>query len=358
MRAVVAKLIAIVVFVVLAPIGVQGAERAAERPVIRVYNWEDYIPPELLRRFEETTGIRVEYSTYGSTEELVTNVANNPGRYDVIVPSSYTVAYLRGKGMLAPLDKTRIPNIRNLDPMFMSPTFDPGSRYCVAYLWSKLVLGYNSSRVSRPLQSWTEIFEPRFSGRVALLTDSRESLGVVLLMLGFSPNTTDPTEIAKARDFLISRNRHIHSYADDSGEDLLDEGKVDIALSWEGDMAALTARRPDLRYVVPIEGSVVATDSMCIPATSRNKVHAARFIDFVLDAEMGALLASEVMYPTPNLAAQARLPESARARQKLSEDMKTRLFPLADVGNAALSLYDDAWEKILENHRGGRRARK
>jgi spermidine/putrescine transport system substrate-binding protein len=242
--------------------------------------------------------------------------------------------------------------------MFMSPTFDPGSRYCVAYLWSKLVLGYNASRVSRPLQSWTEIFEPRFAGRVSLLTDSRESLGVVLLMLGFSPNTTDPTEIARARDFLISRNRHIHSYADDSGEDLLDEGKVDIALSWEGDMAALTARRPDLRYVVPIEGSVVATDSMCIPATSRNKAHAARFIDFVLDAEMGALLASEVMYPTPNLAAQARLPESARARQKLSEDMKTRLFPLADVGNAALSLYDDAWEKILENHRGSRRARK
>jgi spermidine/putrescine-binding protein len=331
---------------------------AAEPQVLRVYNWEEYMSPDVVRRFEAKHGVRVELETYGSTEELVTNVETRPGRYDVIFPSSYTVAYLRSKGLLAPLDKRNIPNIANLDSRFRSPNYDPGSRYCVAYLWSKLVLGYNATKVARKPRSWTEMFEPQYAGRIALLTDSRESLGVVLLMMGYSPNTTDPTEIAKARDFLLARNRQVHAYADDSVERLLEDGTVDFALGWEGDMASLSERRPDLRYVVPAEGSVFATDSLCIPKSSRNKLLAERFIDFVLDAENGAQLSRELLYPTPNLAAQPLLPPEARARQIPSDDTSHRLFPLVDVGTTVLSLYDAAWERILEDHRSVRRPRK
>lgn len=123
-------------------------------------------------------------------------------------------------------------------------------------------------------------------------------------------------------------------------------------------MASLAERRPDLRYVVPAEGSVFATDSLCIPKSSRNKLLAERFIDFVLEAENGAQLSRELLYPTPNVAAQPLLPPAARARQIPSDDTNHRLFPLIDVGTTVLSLYDAAWERILEDHRSVRRPRK
>ena len=326
----------------------QSDAAPAEERVLRIFNWADYIAPQLLEQFRARYGVRIEYSTYGSTEELFRAVLDNPGHHDIIVPTSYAVAQLRGKGMLATLDKSRIPNLRNLDPLFMSPTHDPGSRYCVAYLWSKLVVGYDKRRVSTPIRHWADLFDPRHRGRVALLADNRESIGIILLMLGYSPNTTNPVEITKARDFLLDHRSHIHSFADDTGQDLLIAGEADIVLEWEGDMVTAEQKHPHLAHAVPAEGSLLVTDSLCIARGAPHKATAERFIDFILDGANGAVLSRETRYPTPNRAAQALMTPAERQRLGMTDEMRHRLFPLTDVGTNVAVLYDEAWSRILE----------
>ncbi|MEI7969360.1 MAG: spermidine/putrescine ABC transporter substrate-binding protein [Betaproteobacteria bacterium] len=316
-------------------------------PVLSIYNWESYIVPSLLAKFEAANKVRVDHRTFGSNDELTRSLVREPGRFDVIIPTNYHVAFLRSLGMLSELDKTNIPNLRNLDVQFMSPTHDPGGRHCVTYLWSKLVVGYDSRKVRKPIRSWADIFDPRYRGRVALLADARETLGIVLLLLGHSPNSTDVFELGQARDFLIAHASQIHSFSPDGGDRLLEAGEVDIALEWDGDMAALQARRPEFRRVVPSQGSLIASDSMCIPRASRNKALAERFINFILEPENGALLASKLRYPTPNLAAQALLPEPIRASLSMSDRLRRRMFPLEDIGTSAESHFAEAWAAVL-----------
>jgi len=316
-------------------------------PVLSIYNWESYIVPSLLAKFEAVNKVRIDYRTFGSNDELTRSLVQEPGRFDVIIPTNYHVPSLRSRGMLSELDKRNIPNLRNLDAQFMSPTHDPGGRHCVTYLWSKLVVGYNSRTVRKPIRSWADIFDPRYRGRVALLADGREKLGIVLLLLGYSPNSTDVFELGHARDFLIAHASQIHSFSPDGGDRLLEAGQVDIALERDGDMAALQARRPEFRRVVPAQKSLIASDSMCIPRTSRNKALAERFINFILEPENGALLASKLRYPTPNLAAQALLPKPIRASLSMSDRLRRRMFALEDIGTSAESHFAAAWAAVL-----------
>ncbi|NTW03068.1 MAG: spermidine/putrescine ABC transporter substrate-binding protein, partial [Oscillochloris sp.] len=216
------------------------------------------------------------------------------------------------------------------------------------YLWGTIGIGYNHTAIEREIHSWSDLFDPTFAGRVALLDDPRTTLGIILLSLGFSPNTTDPVEITAAQNFLSRHANQINTYAPDDGQDLLANGNVDLVLEFSGDILQIMTKNPNVHYSIPAEGSLIWIDNMCILRNSPNKASAERFINFILDPNIGADLASYTRYSSPNIAALNQISAEDRNNQALypTNEIRERLFFLVDVGGQATELYNEAWEHL------------
>lgn len=311
------------------------------------YNWDTYIDPQILQDFETAFGVTVLYQTYDNDDALYDELQNGAS-YDLIVPSDFYVAQLRQEGLLAQLDKTNIPNLANLDPAFTNPVHDPENRYCVPYQWGTVGIGYNASALGE-IASWDDVFDPAHAGRVALLDDRRTTLGLILLYLGYSPNTTNKFEIAEAGAFLQERADVIAAYHGDDGQDLLNEGVYDVVLEYSGDVFQVMADNPDLRYLVPPSGSNLWTDNICIPASSTNKALAEAFINYLLEPEVSAALSTYVQYGSPNQAAIPLLAAEDRNNPAIypPPEVRALLFPFVDLDDATETYYREVWDAVL-----------
>ncbi|MDY6782705.1 MAG: spermidine/putrescine ABC transporter substrate-binding protein [Cyanobacteriota bacterium] len=330
----------------LEPLGVQGGENPQ---VLSVYNWSTYIDPEAIKDFEKKFGVEVEYDTYESNEDLLAKIRpGNPG-YDIIVPTSDYVVIMASEGLLEPLNHDNIPNLKNVDQIFIDPPFDPGNQYSVPYQWGTMGLGYNIEKTGGELTSWKEIFEPRFAGRVSLMEDLRATLGTVLIYLGYDPNTTDESKINEARNYLIKHQEVVAAFAPDTGQNLLDQGEVDVAVEWSGDIFQVMEENPDIRYTIPKEGSIVWTDNLAIPKDAPNKELAEKFINFILEPEVGAIISNYVKYGSPNRAAiEQGLIEAEDLENPAiypPPEVFSKLKYVDDIGDAT-ELYDDAWTEV------------
>lgn len=323
-------------------------EAAAEQ-ALNIYNWDTYIDPAVLTDFEQEFGVKIRYDLFENNESMLEAVQDGTTDYDIVVPTDYMVEIMHKADLLAPLDKDNIPNFGNLDPSFVSPAYDPGNRYCVPYQWGTMGIGYNIRATQRELTSWKDLFDPAFAGRVSLLADARLTMGVVLLYLGYSPNTTSATEIAEARDFIIEHADQIAEFAPDTGQDLLAEGTVDVAFEWSGDIFQVMEDNADLRYVIPEEGALLWTDNLCILATAPHKEIAEKFINYVLEPTVGAAISNYIRFGSPNQAALPLLNAEDRNNPAIypSDQVRQRLFLLADVGPVGTRVYEEAWAEVL-----------
>ena len=321
--------------------------------ILRIYNWDTYIDPTILADFEEEFDVTIEYETFENNEELLDKMQNDDSfNFDVVIPTDYMVEIMRQESLLAPLTKANIPNMANLDSAFVDPSYDFGNRHCVPYQWGTMGIGYNIEATGREITSWGDLFDPEFAGRVSLLDDPRGSLSLVLLYLNYSPNTTNPEEIAEAANFLKEHADQIVAYAPDTGQDLLLAGEVDLAYEWSGDIFQSMEENPDIRYVIPEEGSIIWSDSMCVPTDASNKELAETFMNYILEPEVGATLSNFIRYGSPNQAAIPFLNEEDVNDPALypSETVREQLFFLTSTGEEVDQFYVDAWEDVLANH--------
>lgn len=329
-------------------------EAAVETPsVLRFYNWDTYIDPEILTNFEQTFGVTIDYQIFDSDNDMLEELQDGAtNRYDLVVPSDITVTEMRNDGLLAPLDKGNIPNFENVDSTFISPAFDPANRYCAPYQWGTVGIGYNARATGREITGWSDFFDPDFAGRVALLDDYRTTMGLTLIMLGYSPNTSNKTEIAEATEFLMDQKAQIGGYVGDDAQDLLLEGEFDMVMEWSGDVFQVMEEAPDIQYVIPSEGSIIWVDNICIPVDAPNKAMAETFINYILEPEVGATLSNYVQYGSPNQASLPFIDEEILSDPAIypTEAVRERLFFLVDVGAAANEVYQLAWDEILTNH--------
>ncbi|WP_420645539.1 polyamine ABC transporter substrate-binding protein [Candidatus Leptofilum sp.] len=316
--------------------------------VLNFYNWDTYIDPDILADFEKEFDVTINYQIFDSQEELLAALEAGEVNYDLVVPSDAWLGQMRRGGLLAPLDKANIPNLANLDPAFTNLVVDPGNRYCVPYQWGTVGIGYNAS-VTGPIESWDDVFDPAHAGRVGLMDDARNTMGLILLSLGYSPNTTDREEIDEAAQFLKDRADIIAAYHGDDGQDLLAEGEFDIVLEWSGDIFQVMEENPDINYWIPTNGSIQWTDFICTPTNAQNKALAETFINYLLEPEVGAALSTYVQYGSPNQAAIPLLDEADRNNLAIypPAEVRARLFPEAEVDAPTTAYYAAVWEEVL-----------
>jgi len=322
--------------------------RSAEEPQLNFYNWDTYIGETTLSDFTEASGIDVTMDLYGDNDELFAKLREgNPG-YDVIVPTNDYVERMITANMLVPLNHGLIPNFKNVDPAFQDAAFDPGRKYSMPYMWGTQGIGYRKSKVSSPPDSWNVLLDSdEYSGRIALLSEG--VIGAALKYLGYSYNSKDPKEIAEVEALLIKQKPHIKVFAEDNGQDLLLSGEVDLTMEWNGDILQIMAEDDDISYVVPKEGSLVWQDCLAIPSGAPHPENAHKFINFILDAEVGAAIADFIQYATPNKAARAHLSAEYNENPAIfpSDATLARCEPAIYLGEEAQRLRDETWTRIL-----------
>ncbi len=317
---------------------------------IILYNWTEYIDPEMYAIFQEETGIEVTEDNYSSNEELLAKLQGGATGYALIVPSDYMVAIMIEEGMLAELDHDNIPNLANLEERFRNTPIDPGNKYCAPYQWGTTGIGYNSAELDAP-ESWAAIFAPPadapYLGRFTMLDDSREAFAAALLYLGYDINTKEEAQLQEAKEVLIAAKANIHSYDSDTFEDQIGVGETLLAHGWNGEFA--NAEYDNIDYLIPEEGGVIWIDYICIPATipPEKKAAAEQFINFLLRPDMGALLTEWNYYSTPNKAAEELLTEDILTNPIVypPEDVRARLHFIEPVGEAT-ELYERLWDEV------------
>jgi spermidine/putrescine transport system substrate-binding protein len=230
------------------------------------------------------------------------------------VPSNEFVTRLQISGMLQPLDAARIPNRANLAAEFVNVPYDPGRRWSMPYTWLALGIGYRKSRVDGVPDSWKWVLDSgRYSGRIGLLAEGDDLIRLGAKYLGHSVNAVTPAIMAQVTQMLIAQKRHVKLFHHDEGQDLLASGEIDLVVEYNGDIAQVMAEDDDLGFVIPREGTLINSDCLCIPAGAPRPDNAHRFINYLLDAKVGADIASAIRFPTPNAAALALMPAEYRS---------------------------------------------
>ncbi len=286
-----------------------------EAPTLNFYNWDTYIGETTLADFKAATGVDVNMTLFANNDELFAKFkAGNQG-YDVIVPSNEYVTRMAEAGLLLKLDQAKIPNKANLLPEFQDATFDPGRAYSMPYTWLVLGIGYRKSKMvgGAVPDSWRYLFDSRqYAGKIALLSESADLIRLGAKYKGKSVNGLTPDDIKVVEEMLLKQKSAIKAFHDDNGQDLLVSREVDIVLEYNGDMAQVISEEggEDIGFVVPKEGSLLNSDCLCIPAGAPRPDNAHKFINYILDGEVGAKISQTIQYPTPNRAARDRMPES------------------------------------------------
>jgi spermidine/putrescine-binding protein len=321
---------------------------------LNLYGWSEYIPQKLLDDFANEYKLKVNYDTYSSNEELMAKLQAGASGYDVIIPSDYMVGIMAKQGLLEPLDLAQIPNLANVDPQFQNPYYDPGNKYTVPYQWGTVGLVVNTQKVTRPVNSWADLWDPAFKQRVVLLDDEREDLGMVLLVLGFDKNSTDPAQLDQAKAKMKELLPNVKLFDSDSPKTALLSGEAWIGQTWNGEASLAHQQNPAIQYICPKEGCGIWFDNLGIPKGAPHKDAAQAFLNFVLRPDESLLITKAFPYSNPNKAALALFQATDPAGYKAYMDFPATNPTAEDVKNAkhvndvgdATTLWDQVWTEV------------
>lgn len=311
---------------------------------LTVYNWGDYIDPELIARFEAETGIKLIYQTFDSNEAMMTKIKQGGATFDVAIPSEYAISKMKEDHLLLPLDHSLLPNLEHIDPRFMDLGFDPGNKYSAPYFWGTVGIVFHPDKVGDlTFDSWDELWDESLKNNVLLLDGAREVIGMGLNSLGYSLNDTDEGHLQEALAKLSTLTPNVKAIVGDEIKMLLANEEAAAGLVWSGDASEIMSENEALDYVVPQEGSNLWFDNMVIPKTARNIEGAHKFINFMLDPEVAAQNTEYVGYSTPNKDALTLLPEDISGDERFypDEELTERLEVYDNLGPRMLSHYNE-----------------
>jgi spermidine/putrescine-binding protein len=318
---------------------------------LHIYNWSEYIDPEIYEDFEKEFGVKVIEDTFSSNEDLLAKLQAGATGYDLIVPSDYMVDIMRELDLLAELNFDNIPNFSNVSDLFRDPPYDPGNKYSVPYQWGTTGIGYNAEEFDEAPGSWGYLFDPEmaapYAGQISMLNDSRETMGAALKYLGYSVNSTSEQELEEAKQLLIQQKAWVSTYDSDGFEDLLAAGETVIGHGWSGDFFAAAEEAEQVWYIIPQEGGVIWTDNLCIPKSAPSQYTAEVFINYLLQPEVGAQITNYTWFGSPNKASEEFIDAEILEEPAIypPPEVMDKLEFIRDVGEAT-AIYDRIWTEI------------
>ena len=343
------KVIALIALVVSIAFSLVGC--GEEKPTLNVYNWGDYIDPEVIKQFEEEFNVKVNYDTFATNEDMYVSIAKGGTSYDVAFPSDYMIERMIAEGLLAKINKENIPNMKYIDEEFLDLDFDPNNEYSVPYMWGTVGILYNKKLVDDKVDSWDILWNEKYKGQILMLDSQRDSIGVALKKLGYSLNTRNLDELEKAKEELIKQKPLVYAYVGDEVKELMVGEEAALAVVWSGDAVAMMRENENLAYAIPKEGTNIWFDNMVIPKNAQNKELAEKFINFMNRPEIAAKNAEYIGYSTPNVAAKELLPDDMKnsnvAYPSKEEIANTEIF--LDVKDM-ITVYDKIWLEV-KSHR-------
>lgn len=278
---------------------------ANDNITLNVYNWGLYISDgsddsvDVVSAFEDLTGIKVNYTTFDSNESLYAKMKSGGASYDVIFPSDYMVGKLISEDMLAPLDYDNIPNISAIGDEYLGWDFDPDNAYSVPYMWGTTGLIYNTTMVDEAPTSWSALWDVQYAGNVLMFNNSRDAYAIAAKKNGLSLNPSSVEEVDQVMQDLQDQKSVVQAYVMDEIFDKMEGGEAAMAPYYAGDALTMIEDNPDLAFVHPEEGVNFFVDSMCIPATSKNKEAAEMFINYMCETSVGYANCDYIGYSTP-----------------------------------------------------------
>lgn len=343
-----------------------GAAQAQEK-VVKVYNWSDYIDPDVLTAFTEKTGIKVVYDVYDSNDVLETKLlAGNTG-YDLVVPTAYFLARQIQAGIFQALDKSKLPNWSGLDPKLMGQAaqFDPGNEHAMIYMWGTTGLAYNVDKIKErmpdaPLDSWRMLFDPAVASKFAdcgimVLDSGDDVLPSALQYLGEDPNSKDPKVLEKGAEVVQKIRPYIRKFHSSENINALANGDICMTLIFSGDAGIARTRAEEAKngvnidYVIPKEGAQLWFDMMAMPADAPDPDNAYAFMNFILQPEMMAKTSNFVTYPNAVPASLPLINDDVKGDPSLfpPEELRSKLFVVTPYDQKVQRVVTRLWTKIV-----------
>ncbi|MGB3808909.1 MAG: polyamine ABC transporter substrate-binding protein [Parvibaculum sp.] len=354
-------------FVAMAVAGLISVAAHAEEKVLNVYNWSDYIAEDTVAKFEKATGIKVRYDVYDGNETLEAKLMAGNSGYDVVVPTSFPFLDRQIKaGVYKEIDRSKIPNYKNLDPDLMKrvAAADPGNKHAVIWMWGTTGFGYNVKAIEKripnaPVNSLDLLLKPENVSKlkdcgVTLLDSPTDVIPIVLNYLGLDPDSSKPEDIQKAQDLLMKIRPYVKYFNSSQYINDLANGDVCLSLGWSGDIFQAESRAEEakngieIKYTIPKEGTLIWFDTMVIPKDAPHPEAAYAWINFNLQPKIEAANSNHVAYANPVPASKEFLDDSVKNNEAIypPKEVMDKLFTVPTKDAAFNRLQTRAWTTI------------
>ncbi|MGM0783472.1 MAG: ABC transporter substrate-binding protein [Pseudomonadota bacterium] len=329
----------------------------AQENKLYLFNWTEYMDPDIIEDFEAQYDVEVVQNYFNSLPEMFAKLnAGGVSQYDIIVPSNYYVPRLIETGLVQKLDKSKLDNLDNVMEQFRDPSYDPGAEYSAPYQWGTTALVYNTETFPEAPKSWSLMFDTEVNPDhpFALMGDGQVSMGAACAYLGHGYDCTDPEAWKEAARLIIDTKRRDTFSGFTDGTPALQQlarGVTHVGMSYNGDYLFFKDEDPEtfatLDFMIPDEGAEMWVDAMLIPSEAPNPEMAHKFIDFILDAEVGARLSNYNYYASPNAAAEPHLDDVlTQPPVQPSDDDMERLRFTPSLQGEALQTFQQLWSEV------------
>jgi len=321
---------------------------------LRIYNWTDYISPDLIDKFEKEYNCRIVYEIYDSNEEMLVNLKNPENQYDLIFPSGDHLPILTRQHLIKPLKFKKLKNYSNMNELILQKAnlYDIENKFSIPYFWGITGIIYNKKFLSDEEMancSWNIFSDKRFEGKkcFTMLNDLRDVIGVALILNGYGPNYLNEESEIKVRELIKEWDKNVREYNSYQFEHLLKSEEIWFAQSYNGDAVKIESENNNFGFTLPKEGTTLWIDFMAIPSSVKNEELAYQFIDFLMEENNARINAEYTQYATPNLKAFNLLPDDIRKNESIypSESYLEKCYPIYNA-EMDYSHYLNLWETV------------
>jgi spermidine/putrescine transport system substrate-binding protein len=310
---------------------------------LHIYAWSGEVPASTVAAFEKATGIKTTVDTFDSNETMVSKLQSGATGYDLVEPSQYAVQELAQLKLIAPLDKSRLSNFKNLMPMFQNVIYDPGDKYSIPWIWGTTGLAYNDKYIKGPVTSWKALWDPAYKGHILMLDNMLAAYIAAFQINGYNFNSTVPSQIAKATQSLMQQKPLLMGYNATDFAQLLSDGQCWICEAWNSNITPVAATNKHIHYVLPSEGGSFWTDGFVLLKSAKNVDAAYQWLNFILEPKVAAAASNTQDFAVANGAAMPYIEASIR-------NNPTIYTPMSELKHATVFLNPTAQTALLENY--------